>query len=236
MTASIPNWAFSTLMKYESCPMQVKLAKIDKLPEKPRDPATDPLARGNREHELFERYVKGDIADLSGSTARELKPFIPLFQHARELYASQQATTEQDWWFDQDWAICLREKVWLWAKLDLCVADEASRRVVVVDYKTGKSQYKAIEHVQQLQLYVAIAALRYEWADFIDAELWYVDEGHIKPMRVTRRQALFYIHGFTQRATKLMTEKWWRPNPNKITCKWCPYGPRNGTGACPVGV
>lgn len=235
MTAAIPNWAFSTLMKYESCPHQVKLAKIDKCPEPPRDPKSDPLARGNREHELYEDYVKGKILDLSGSVAKEIRKFLPLFDHARELYAAHVATTEQDWFFDEQWALCDRADVWLWLKLDLCVQDETQRRVMCVDYKTGKSTYKTIEHVQQLQLYAACAALKFEWADEIIVELWYVDEGWIRQTVYTRAQALSYVGRFNTRALNLMNEKFWRANPNRQTCRYCPFSPR-GTGACAAGV
>jgi RecB family exonuclease len=235
MTASIPNWAFSTLMKYESCPHQVKLAKIDKCPEPPRDPKTDPLARGNREHKMYEHYVKGKLLDLSGSVARAIADFIPRFKEARALYDAGLATTEENWFFDKDWMLCKREDMWLWLKIDLCVQDKERKRVVVVDYKTGKSTYKTVEHVQQLQLYAACAALKFEWADEIVCELWYVDEGWVRTTVYTRTAALFYVRKFDDRAIRLMSEKFWRPNPTRQTCKWCPFSPR-GTGACAAGV
>jgi len=243
MSNGIANWSFSTLTKYETCPFQVKLSKIDKLPE-PERPADNPLERGNREHKILEDYVSG-LGGLAASTARALSKFKPILEHAQQLYAQQLATTEQDWWFDSDWFDISqldvdkrsrdRSNIWLWAKLDLNVTDTTNRHVITCDYKTGKSGYKAVEHVQQIQLYAAIAALRFEWADKITGELWYIDEGWIRSVEYTRDQALAYVGRFQQRADRLMTEKLWRPNPNTHNCRYCPYSPR-GTGACPVGV
>lgn len=236
MSNGLFNWSISTLLQYDACPMRVKLKKIDKMPEPPIDP-NGPLERGNREHQLFQEYVEGDIVDLSGSTAKALNEFKPYFDHARELYSVQIAHTEEDWLFDSDWNDTTREQgnIWLWAKVDLSIHDQASDRIISVDYKTGKSAYKAIDHIQQNQLYAAISALKFEWANTIDTELWYVDEGLVKSSVYTREQALTYVGRFQQRADKMMSDKFFRPNPNKHTCRYCPYSPR-GTGACPVGI
>lgn len=230
MTNGLNNWAISTLLKYEACPYQVKLSKIDKLPEPPRDPKNDPLARGSEIHTALEHVV------LHGDAVPKVaEAFTKQLLHARTLYLEGMATAEQNWWFDKDWGVCERPKVWLWAKLDLNVTDEARRVVVSVDYKTGRSGYKAIDHVQQMQLYGAAGALKYPWAETIYAELWYIDEGWVKGMEFTREHALRYVGMFQSRADRMMNDQNFRPNPSKYTCRYCPYSPR-GTGACPVGV
>lgn len=220
-------------MVFETCPMRFKLKQIDRMPEPPR-PANDPLERGNRIHTNLEHFVQGK-GTLDTNEARSISAFKPALEHLKVLHELGQATTEEDWLFDRDWEICKREEVWLWSKLDFSVQDEEQNVVIVGDYKSGKSAYKAVEHVQQLQLYAAIAALKYEWADALKAELWYVDEGHVKALTFTREEALRFVGRFQSRADRIYAEKMWRPNPNAITCKWCPYSPR-GTGACPVGV
>jgi CRISPR/Cas system-associated exonuclease Cas4 (RecB family) len=228
------NWSFSSLMIYEACPLRFKLAKIDRLPELPRPP-DNPMERGNRIHGRLEKYVKGESNEMD-EEAKAIRTFVPLIEHARVLYAEGKATAEQDWLFNRDWDDCNRNDVWLWAKLDLNVQDMQNGLVVPIDYKSGKSQFKQIEHVQQLQLYSGLAALRYEWAETITSELWYVDEGHIKSYTVNREEALKYIGRFEKRADRIYEDKHFRANPNMITCAYCPYGPRRGTGACPVGV
>lgn len=227
------NWSFSKLIKYERCPMWFKLQYIDKIPEPPRPP-DNPMERGNRIHNNLEAYVKGE-GSLQGNESKQLEPFTPALERLRELYANEQATAEDNWYFDINWDATDRDSVWLWSKLDFLVIDHDRSAVIVGDYKSGKSAYKAVEHVQQTQLYAACAALKYPDADFIHTELWYVDEGHAKSSMYTREQALRFVGRFNTRAETLYADKMFRPNPTKITCRYCPYGPRE-LGVCPVGV
>lgn len=231
------NWSFSSLMTYESCAYRFALAKIHRLPEPPRPP-DNPLERGNRIHDHLEKFVKGEVDSLAGIEARAIVKFEDALVHARELYAANMATAEQDWIFDRDWNLIDRKAPdkYLWAKLDMSVTSEDQSMVISVDYKSGKSKYKMIEHVQQLQLYVAISALKYPWADEHVAELWYVDEGHVKQTRSSRDRALSFVGRYQQRAEKIYQDRLFKPNPTVDTCRYCPFGPRNGTGACPVGV
>lgn len=233
MTKPPFNWSFSSLMLYEQCPFRFKLAKIDRLPEPPKD-ENSPLERGNRIHKHLEEHVKHG-KELTGIEAREIEVFAPILEHAQGLYQAGCVSVEEDWLFDIDWGVCDRSNVWLWSKLDMNVQHQERGISVPIDYKSGKSNYKAIEHLQQMQLYAAETALRQLWAETIIVELWYVDEGHIKSVTYTREQALRYVSAFQKRADRIYADKHFRPNPNKITCKWCPYSPR-GTGACPVGV
>lgn len=227
------NWSFSSLMNFETCPMRFKLKQIDRLPELPRPP-DNPMERGNRIHKRLELFVQGE--GPMDHEARAIDAFLDALNDLRELYALGIAITEDDWLFNRDWEQCDKTSPWLWAKLDFCVQDKPRSTVIVGDYKSGKSAYKAVEHVQQLQLYAAVAALMYEWADTIIAELWYVDEGHVKQLEFTREEALRLVGRFQVRADKIYEEKLWKPNPNVMSCKYCAYGPRNGTGACPVGI
>jgi len=231
------NWSFSSLTNYEACAYRFKLAKIDRLPEPPRPP-DNPLERGNREHDLFFRYVTGEADSLRASTARAIGEFHGLFDHLRELMVAGKGEAEDDWIFDHDWGTSDRSNAWLWSKLDYFAKDVDANYGVVIDYKTGKSKYKAASHVDQMTLYAGITALRHEWIERMDVELWYVDEGITRQMTFSREEALRYIGRFQQRADRIYEDRMFRANPNVETCRWCPYRPhvKGGTGACPVGV
>lgn len=247
------NWSFSSLNVYETCAHRFKLARIDRSPEPPRPP-DNPMERGNRIHKNFEDFITGALSSLANNEAKAIKEFLTIAEHLRLLYQCGMVTVEDDWLFNRDWdeatkgAKCekhthfaedcedCQRRVWLWAKLDWCVLDRANLRVVVGDWKSGKSMYKAIEHVQQLQLYVAIAALKYPWAETLIAELHYVDEGHVKPFRCTREEALRFVNRFDVRADRIYQDRFFRANPSNMACKWCPYGTKNGTGVCPVAA
>jgi CRISPR/Cas system-associated exonuclease Cas4 (RecB family) len=227
------NWSFSKLDVYETCAYRFKLQYVDKLPEKPRPP-DNPLERGNRVHDRLEKFVKGE--GPMDDEARAITAFIPMLEHARELYACGMAIAEDNWLFDRDWNVCDRSNVWLWSKLDLNVHDEDLGHTIVVDYKTGKSGYKTVTHLQQMQLYAAAAALRQEWAEKITVELWYVDEGWVRPVTYSREQALMFVGRFDARAARIYNDRFFRPNPTKLACRYCPYNKSTGTGACAVAA
>lgn len=234
MANGLRHWSFSMLMKYEACPMRVKLQYIEHMPEPPRPP-DNPLERGNREHKRLELFVGGDTTQMSQAEGKCTAHFLPLLEHAQLLRECGQATTEADWFFDENWNPCTKDQRRQWSKIDLSVFSEAEGRVVSVDYKTGRSGYKTVEHVQQNQLYAAHTACKYPWADRIDTELWYLDEGWVRTATYSREEALKFVGRFERRAERIFADKFFRPNPNRETCRYCPFGPR-GTGVCPVGV
>lgn len=230
------NWSFSKLNTYESCAFRFKLQYIDKIPEPPRAP-DNPMERGNRIHNNLEKFVKGeDGGDLADNEAKRISDFRPALQHLKTLYDDGMAHAEDNWFLNDSWQPCERKDVWLWSKLDFAVIDEAEGHAIAGDYKSGKSMYKAIEHVQQLQLYAAVTAIKYPDLEKFTAELWYLDEGHVKSSTYTREEALKFINRFDARAQRIYNDRFFRPNPNKITCAYCPYGPKRGNGHCPVGV
>lgn len=247
------NWSFSSLIKYEACALSFKLAKIDKLPELPRA-EDNPLARGDRIHKRYEAYIKGE-SDQFDTEAKQSQKFLPILNRIRELYADGYATAEQNWWFNSDWDETGRvfecphhgrnliddcqecsKVIWLWAKLDTSIYSPEQWLAITIDFKTGKSQYKAIEHIQQTQLYAAISAIKFPNARKHSAELFYLDEGHIRQAVYSQEEALKFVGRFDARAKRIYADRFFRANPNMHNCRYCPYGPRNGTGACPVGV
>jgi CRISPR/Cas system-associated exonuclease Cas4 (RecB family) len=227
------NWSYSKLDAYENCAYQFKLRYIDKSPELPRPP-DNPLERGNRVHDRLEKFVKeGGPMDTE---ARQIDKFVPKLDHLRDLYACGMATAEDNWFFDKDWTQCKRDQVWLWSKLDFNVEDRDNAHSIIGDYKTGKSGYKTINHIQQMQLYAAAVALRQPWAERITVELWYLDEGWIRQQHYTHEQAMKFVGIFDRRAQRIYADRFFRPNPNKVTCRYCPFNKSSGTGACAVAA
>jgi CRISPR/Cas system-associated exonuclease Cas4 (RecB family) len=213
--------------------MRYKLRHVDGIKEPDRGP-DNPMERGNRIHENLENYVKGKCT-LEGNEAKRLAAFTPALEHLQTLYAAGNAIAEDNWFYDTDWCVTDRANVDLWVKLDFFVEDPARNVAVVGDYKSGKSNFKAIEHTQQTTLYAAAAALRYPAIDWFYTELWYVDEGHVKQHRYSREAALRYVQSYSNRVARLRSDKLFRPNASVHNCRYCPYSPRE-LGVCPVGV
>lgn len=128
---------------------------------------------------------------------------------------------------------------WLRLKLDALVFHD-EKTATVIDYKSGKKFGNEIKHGEQLQLYQLTTFLRYPQLETIYAELWYLDQpdgNNITSIKYTRPQGLKFRSNFDRRGSKLTNNTDWAPNPNRFSCRWCPYGPwEGGTGDCSVGV
>jgi len=248
------NWSISKLFMYEQCPMRFRLKYIDRMPEPPPEP-NSPLERGNRIHKHLEDFITGKRDTLDKIEAKNIGPFVPMIDRLVQLYACGMATIEEDWVLGRNWELTTKDArclvhgkefqegceacenaLWLWVKLDWSVTDERQSLVITGDWKSGKSQYKAVDHIQQTQLYAAVSAIKYEWADRHVVEIPYVDEGWIRKAEYTREEALKFIDRFHRRAERIYSDRLFRANPNAVTCKYCPYNKSRGTGACPVAA
>jgi hypothetical protein len=109
---------------------------------------------------------------------------------------------------------------------------------VVVDYKSGKRYGNEMKHSEQMRLYVIAVLLRNPNIQKVRSELWYLDQDELAKMEYTRAQGLRSVPGFEKRGLELTECEDFPPNPNKFSCKWCPYKPEHlgGTGHCSVGV
>lgn len=123
---------------------------------------------------------------------------------------------------------------WLRLKLDALVhIDEY--RAIAIDYKTGKKFGNELKHAEQLQLYQLVTFLRYPKLEEVTTELWYLDLDDLTSATFTRNQGLRFQRAWDKRGNNLTTCDEFKPNPNKFSCRYCPYGP-TGTGHCTVGV
>ena len=247
---TIPYWSFSSLDKYSTCPYQVKLAKIDRIPELDRGPPPPGMQehandRGNRVHDDAEQYVRGEIAEPT----KEVLHFYPELYRLRELYKRDMLLMEDMWCFrqgEQAWESIPSnspfEDIWLRIKLDVAVFISGTHGVVI-DYKTGKRYNNEYKHAQQGQLYQLAMFLRYPELEHIDVEFWYLDHDLLYHQHYTRRQGLMFYKSFNNRAIKMTTDTHFDAAPNNWNCKFCPYGPESSSnkwvkknGACKHGV
>lgn len=229
----IISWSHSKLGDFEKCNFMAWLKHDQRIPEPPRllppgktEHAND---RGSRIHDAAEHFVDG-----TGGFIAELRKFEPEFNHLKHLYAAGKVSLEGEWGMDKEWNITPWKTAWLRLKLDALV-HASKTEAVVIDYKSGKKFGNEIKHAEQTQLYALTTFLRFPELETVHAELWYVDVDDLTRMTYTRDQALRFRRSWNNRGTKLVTATEYPPNPNKFSCRWCPYGP-GGTGHCAVGV
>lgn len=231
-------WSHSRIIIFESCKFRSKLQYIDRIPEpeRPLPPGKTehPNDRGTRIHEAAEAFVKGGVELIP-----ELEKFKPELEKLRKMLAEGLVSLEGEWAFNRAWepVAWMSHDTWCRIKLD-AVAWLESSWAVVVDYKSGKRFGNEIKHGEQMQLYVLGCFLRFPKLKKVTVELWYTDLDELVTQTYTREQAMRFKSGYEARGEKMTTCEDFPPNPNRFSCKWCPYKPveKGGTGHCSVGV
>lgn len=229
----IDTWSFSRLKTYESCPYRLWLQAGEKRSQDHMDrKAAD---RGTAIHLEAENYVLG-----KGDFTKNLAKFAGYFEDVKAWYENGEVEIEQDWGFNQDW----QQTGW-WdddvkcrMKLDqfITLAIHDGVRAKAVDLKTGKKFGNEVSHSQQGQLYALGSFLRYPKLEIVDVNMTYLDHGLTTEKTYDRAKAMRFLPMWTKRAEVLLNDREFRPKANKITCKWCPYGPQNGDSSCAWGV
>ena len=210
-------WSYSTLKKFETCPYQIYIEKVKRVPQD-SSPAAD---RGSAIHLEAEDYVKGELGD---EVPKNLQKFQSDFEELRALYEEGKVELEGEWGFDIDmqpvgW---LEDQTWGRIKLDAMVLqDETSARVI--DYKTGRKDGNEIPHSHQALLYAIGSFYRYPNLEYAQTELWYLDKGETMIKNYTRNDAMIFAPGYYQRAIRMTTATDFGPTPSKQACRWCSY-------------
>lgn len=229
---TIQSWSFSRLTVHEQCPQQAKLSFVEKLPQ-PEPKANNPGVRGDRIHKSAELYVT-EGTEMDAEMAEIFKGFKDRLAKLRNLYGQGLVEVEQDWHYDDVWAVTAEKYPWLRVKCDVVVRPEPSD-MILIDWKSGKKFGNEMKHLDQTRLYAIAAFMRYPELHRCTTELWYVDQDEISSYSYTREQAERLLPRYEARVRTMMEDTVFRPRPSVPNCKYCPYGPR-GTGACPVGL
>jgi hypothetical protein len=231
---TLTNWSYKKLKMYRSCPFSVYLKYVKRVPEPPRDEKFDAKRlRGIQAHDDLELCINIG-ADVP-------QPFVD-FTEIIESYRALGATAEKDEYFDRNWNPMTPEMSssgfplnhWLVVKKDVRLA--TAEYVLVADWKTGKKFGNEVDHFEQMKLY-AVAEWRKDpgFPEYV-VELQYLDQKDTWSHTFTPRDLERHWATFDKDVTLLMTDTRFRPKPNLLTCKYCPYNHKSGTGACPVAA
>lgn len=233
----LTSWSFSRLKDYERCPWMLWLKAGEKRDMSHVD--TTAMDRGSQIHQEAEDFVKGE-----GDFTKNLAKFTDYFGALRLQYEAGDVVVEEDWGFDENWQPVgwFDPNVRCRMKLDnfrITARNEEGDPVagIPTDYKTGKKFGNEVSHGQQGQLYAIGSFMRMPTLERADVEFIYLDHGLTSAKkRYTREMAMRFLPMWQERADKMLNDREFRPKPNKINCKWCPFGPQNGDSSCEWGV
>lgn len=237
---TINTWSFSRLVEvFEKCEWRAKLEYIDKEP-KPAPSAdnkgTVAANRGNAIHTSAEKVIQGE-----GALIPELqKPKVAeRIEAAKAQFAAGTAIVEQEWGFTNEWTPTgyHDSDIWLRVKCDFVNYDTGIRQVDIEDWKSGKSFGNEVKHAMQGVLYGITALIKYPDAETANIRFTYADENKSTSKLFKRDQIMRLLPSWHDRAMRMTTTTRFKPKPNKINCRWCPYGPNNGGNRkCEYGV
>lgn len=227
----IETWSYSRLKDYEQCPYKAFLKYSEKRPDTSDRTAAN---RGTMIHDAAEQFVRGE-----GPAIDEMKHFMNDFEEVAELYQEGKVEVEQDWGFTQDWTPTgwHDDDVWCRMKLDQFIwVDDERTAARARDLKSGKKYGNEISHNQQGQLYTIGSFLRYPTLQAVSCEFLYLDQKAETKKQYTREKAMKLWPRWHERALAMTEATSFPPKPNKINCRFCPYGTNKGDGSCEYGV
>ena len=220
------------MQDFEKCKYLAKLKYVDKVPEpaRPLPPGKTEHAmdRGSRIHEGAELYIKGGVELIP-----ELIHFKSDFEELRALHAQGAVTLEGEWAVDHNWAPVAWSSADAWCRMKLdamVMTGPTSARVI--DYKTGKKFGNEVKHTEQGQIYQLATFLRFPELQDITVEFWYVDHAEKDTKTYVREQGTAYFDKYNNRLRAVTECVDFKPNPNKFSCRWCPYK----GNACEFGI
>lgn len=210
--STVKAWSYSAWSQYDTCPLQYKLAKIDKI-KMPDSPA---LVKGRAVHDLLAQYIT-----QQGESLPEVKNAF----HA-QLYAEMRAfpaddkVVEQQMGFTRDWKPTgwFAKDTWLRVIWDVALLYE-DLTGEIVDHKTGR-RYGSND--EQMELFGLSFFCQYKPATHVTTRLIYVDTGEeeIAEFNATQRDAL--ISKWEAKVAPMFNDSVFAPRPND-KCRFCHF-------------
>jgi RecB family exonuclease len=227
----LKSWSFSSLREFERCNFTAyhRAMKSPKLVEEGKN-------RGTLIHEACEAYIKGQI----GVLPKPLSKVERQMDEYREAYEAGTAWVEEPWAFDVAWnpVDWNAPDVWLRVQIDLRrIGAGGDNTLHIVDFKSGKSWGNELQHIQQLQLYAVTSFVKFPEVHTITATDLYIDEGK-ELTKIYARDEKYekLLMKWIDRSEAMLTCTDPKPRPARHTCRFCPWGISNGSGACDYAV
>lgn len=193
-------------MEYERCPHTQSFPYIKATNDQA---SCEAAQRGFDIHKQCADYL------LSPKTAE-----IPNFSGVDfPALAASNPISEKKYGLTPTWEECDYKGAWLKVIPDALIVTPES--ITIIDFKTGKREYKEIKHAQQMQLYACAMDAVYPSRKEIKTELWYLDQGFIHSSSLSPQRISGMRIRLHNRALTMLQDEVMKPKPNKSNCKFC---------------
>jgi hypothetical protein len=214
-TGNVPSWSYSGLKQMSTCPYSVYLQRV----EKHKQPPAPALTRGSEVHQMCEDYLKGIVLEVP----EEFSQWTDVLNKLRDLTEQGTCWPEKELAFDKEWEMTgwFSDNTWCRFKADVIVQeDETSYRII--DWKTGRAQGNEFAHAEQLKYYAVALGMAIPEAQFISAQMAYLDHGtQTLEKTFTREEIVYFLPLVTERGLKMTERKTWPATPSDSSCRWC---------------
>jgi hypothetical protein len=206
----IPPWSYSSLTKYETCPKQYQILRVTK---QAKDSQGEAAIWGDKVHRAIEQRIISKTPLPEGMQQWERivckfdKPKGRVFTETRfSLTRNMQPCT----WGDKQ----------CWVRGIIDVGVDAGKRVVALDWKTGKIK----PEMSQLELFAALIMQSKPYVQEVKTGYVWLVHNKMTKQLFTREDLPRIWDDFNQRVARLdasyMSDKW-IPKPSGLCKGWC---------------
>lgn len=225
MSNAVKAWSYSAWAMYDRCPLQYKLAKIDKIGK----PTSKAMERGNDIHVGVAGYLQRKVP-APPADAIKFQCMATLIEELREIPV-QNIQVEQQWgytegfkptgWFGKD--------TWFRSVLDVGVMYE-DLAYEDVDWKTGK---KYGSNMDQMETQAISVFCKFTPVHHVTTRLAYLDIGEFEFAEFKRQELQSLIDKWRKKVAPMFTDRVFAPRPND-KCHFCDFSRSKG-GQCAFG-
>lgn len=211
-----PAWSFTSISAFETCPLQYKLLRVDKVV---KETPSEAMTWGNTVHKALEERIRDD-KPLPKTLAGYEHLAAKIAGSKGEVLVEQKLTLNEKFeptsWFAKD--------AWCRGVLDVNIIGK--RKAVTLDWKTGKRK----DDLEQLKLFAAMIFAHYPDIGEVDTGFVWLKDNAVDREMFTREQVGDIWGTFLPKVAKLnaaFETGRWQARPSGLCRNHCPVGKSN---------
>lgn|SRR5574343_242540 len=217
-----------------NCPYAHKLRNIEhhyleRTKEAEDVDATSKRALGIEQHDLIAQYIKQEIDYYEYTTDT-----VELFRSTEDIQVEVQK------FFDLDFSPLSSKPTsgdYISTRADALIV--TPYKITQIDWKFGNPEYGAVKHYDETDFFLALTTAVFPEVGEYESIVHFPVHDYTLPLRTySINQAAKLQHKYLMRIDKILNDKFLKPIPGKIHCRYCDQRSEDagGTGKCKYTV